>query len=399
VPAATSYKVELLRPGAKGPESVAAGTVTTTSWRSPELPPGQYQWRVTTKDALGHTSAPSELRTFVRAAGAQLEAVNWLSPAADAVVAVGAAVELSWSEVRERKDFELELDGVAQHVTRPGLRTPALSEGAHVVRVRAVGDGFRMSEWSAPLELFAGVPPVARVEVVLAGELLRLRLLDAKDRVVEGAAPKLAVRDGTLGAVELKEGSWQAQWTPPGSGADVLMVDERAFHFEQPLVAASDQAFTLAARVGGIFSGGAVASPTVLVGFDARLPFLRRRLGVEARVSGYYAGSSLEVGGATLRGQAWLLPISVVLSWHQNVGAFQLRGGVGPSLQLAWVQVGRDSAFRALPGLEVVAALSHHLGPGRLELELSFLYGRVDTSLARLNAGGLAVRVGYAFDF
>jgi hypothetical protein len=34
-----------------------------------------------------------------------------------------------------------------------------------------------------------------------------------------------------------------------------------------------------------------------------------------------------------------------------------------------------------------------------VELELSFLYGRLDDALARLNAGGLAVRVGYGLDF
>ena len=399
VPAATSYKVELLRAGAKGPESMAAANVTGTSWRSAELPPGQYQWRVTAKDSQGHTSSPSELRTFVRSAGAQLAKITWVSPAGDVVVAPGTEVELSWSEVRERKDFELELDGVAQRTSSPSLRTPALSEGSHQVRVRAVGEGYRLSEWSEPLELFAGVPPVARVEVALVGELVRVRLLDARGRLVEAAAPKLTVRDGVLAAAELKDGSWQAQWTPPASGDDLLRVDERDFHHEQALVASADATFTAAVRAGGIFSGGAVASPSAQLGFGARLPFLRRRVGVELRAGVYRAGSSTDVGGVTLLGQAWLLPLSAVASWHQNVGAFQLRGGVGVALQLSWFQVGRDSGFWALPGLEVVAAVSRRVGPGRIEVELSFLYGRLDTSLARLNAGGLGVRVGYAFDF
>ena len=47
VMAATGYKVELLRTGQKGPEPVASANVTTTSWRTPELPPGPYLWRVT----------------------------------------------------------------------------------------------------------------------------------------------------------------------------------------------------------------------------------------------------------------------------------------------------------------------------------------------------------------
>ncbi len=399
VVAATGYKVELFRAGPKGNEAAGGATVTGTSWRTPELPPGQYLWRVTTKDALGHTSAPSESRTFVRAAGVPLAMVTWVSPSADVVVAPGTEVDLSWSDVSERKDFEVQLDGVSQRVSQPSLRTAALSEGTHEVRVRAVGEDFRMSPWSEPLELFAGVPTVTRAEVAVVGELLRVRLFDVRGRVVLGAAPKLTVRDGGLGTPEFKEESWQAQWTPPASGDDVLTVEERGFRVERALRAAMDPTFTLAARGGGIFSGGAVASPTALVSFGVRLPVLRRRVGVELRAGGYRAGSSLELGGATLRGEAFLLPISLLASWNQNVGAFQLKAGAGFAMQLAWLQVGPDAGFGVLPGFEVVAALSRRLGPGRVELEFSFLYGRVDDALARLNAGGLAVRVGYAFDF
>lgn len=399
VVAATGYKVELFTVGPKGPEPFASANVTGNAWRSGELPPGQYQWRVTTKDALGHTSAPSELRSFVRAAGSPLDPVSWVSPSADVVVAPGAEVDLSWSEVRDRKYFEVELDGVSQKVTSPSLHTGALAEGTHEVRVRAVGEDFRMSPWTAPLELFAGVPSVARAEVSLVGEQLQVRLFDVRGRALRGAGPKLSVRDGTLGTPEFKDESWQAQWTPPASGSDVLTLDERAFHLEQPLTAPRDPTFTLAVRAGGIFSGGAVASPTGGIGFGVRLPVMRNQIGLELRAGAYGAGSSLDVGGATLRGEAFLLPLSLIAAWHQNLGAFQLKAGAGFALQLGWIQVGRDSGFSAVPGFEVVATLSRRVGPGRLELELAFLYGRVDNALARLNAGGLAVRVGYAFDF
>ena len=396
---ASGYKVELLRAGARGQESVASANVTT-SWRTAELPPGQYFWRVTTKDALGHTSVPSEQRSFVRSAGAALAAITWVSPTAEgAVVAPGTDLELLWSEVDERKDFEVELDGTSQRVSAPAVRLAALAEGVHAVRVRAVGDGYRMSPWSPSLELFVGVPEVAKADVSLVGELVRVRLLDARGREVRGASPKLSVRDGSLGPTEFKGERWQAQWNPPASGRDSLRIEERAFTFERPLEAASDPLFTLAARGGGIFSGGAVASPTGQVSFGARLPFLRRRVGVELRATEYRASSSLDVGGAALRGEAWLVPLSLVASWNQNLGEFQLKAGAGFALQLAWLQVGPDRSFVTVPGFEAVAALSRRLGPGRVELELSYLYGRVDNALARLNAGGVAVRVGYAFDF
>ena len=399
VVAAIGYKVELLRWGARGPEPMASANVTTTTWRTPELPPGQYQWRVTAKDALGHSSSPSDVRTFVRAAGAPLESITWLAPSADAVVSPGAEVDLRWSEVGQRTDFEVELDGVSLRVKSPSLRTAALAEGTHSVRVRAMGEGFRMSPWSAPLSIFAGVPAVTRAEVTVVGESLRVMLFDGSGREVLSASPQLTVRSGRLGPTEFKDASWQTQWTPPASGSDVLIVDERTFHFEKPIEAPTDPPFSLAARGGGIFSGGAVASPTVLVSFGARLPFLRRRPGVEVRVGGYRAGGAVDVGGAMLSGEAVLLPLSLLASWNQSVGAFQLKAGAGPALQLSWLSVGRDSGFRVLPGFEVVGALSRRVGPGRVELEVSFLYGRWDDALARLNAGGLAVRVGYAVDF
>ena len=399
VPSATGYKLELQRQGAKGPENVAAVTVPATSWRSAELPPGEYRWRVTTRDALGHTSLPSDYRTFVRAAGAPVAQPAWRSPLADVVVEPNADVELSWSAVAEARKYEVELDGTPTRVLGTSTTTGPLSEGAHVVRLRSVSDGFRFSEWTAPLELFAGRPPVARAEVSLVGELVQVRLVDAKGRVVHGATPRFSVRAGALAPAELKDGAWLAQWTPPASGDDLLTVDERDFHFEQVLTPSSDATWSVAARAGGIFSGGAVASPSFGLGGTVRLPFLRKRLGVELRAGLYRAGSSFELGGAVIPAQAWMVPISAVLAWHQNVGAFQLKAGVGPAIQLAWVQVGRESGFFGMPGVEVVAAVSRRLGPGRLEVELSFLYARLDVPLARLNAGGVGVRLGYAFDF
>jgi len=399
VPSANAYKLELNRQGPKGVESVASPTVTGTSWRSGELGPGEYKWRVTAKDALGHSSSPSEFRAFVRAAGAPLELPVWAEPRADVIVAPGTEVELAWTAVVGAKTYELELDGEAASLPVLSAKTAPLLEGPHVVRVRAVGDGFRFSDWTAPLELFAGRPPVARAEVALVGELVRVKLLDAKGRPVEGAAPKFTAREGQLSPAELKNGSYELTWTPPGSSEDVLRIDEREFHFEAPLTSAVDPRFSLAVRAGGIFSGGAVASPSLGLGFTVRLPFLNRRPGVELRLGGYHAASRLQIGATLLNAQAWALPISALLAWHQNVGAFQLKGGVGPVVQLAWVQVANDKAFSALPGVEVVAALSRRLGPGRLEAEVGFTYSRLDTALARLNAGGVTVRLGYAFDF
>lgn len=399
VPTATSYKVELLREGEKGAEAVASPVVTGTTWRTGELTPGAYKWRVTARDALNHASAPSEPRSFTRAAGLALAKPELLRPTGDAVVEPMSEVELAWSNSPDATDYELEVDGQSSRVKSTSFKTPPLAIGPHTFRLRALGPGYRFSEWVGPIELYAGVPPIASAELELVGELINVKLFDAKGRVVGGATPRFSVREGSLEAPTRNGDGWYVQWTPPGTGEDVLTIEEREFKDSKPIVVALDPFVSVALRAGGIFNAGAIASPSVGLGVTVRLPFLRRRPGIELRVGGLRAFASTDVGGARLSGEAWMLPLTFLLAWHHNVGAFQLKGGAGPVAQPLWLTVGPAAAFQVLPGVEAVLSLSRRIGPGRLEGEVSFLYSRLESPLARLNAGGLAVRVGYAFDF
>ncbi|MFO0598459.1 MAG: hypothetical protein U0228_24350 [Myxococcaceae bacterium] len=399
VPTATQYRVELLKVNEKGAtEPVASPLIAATSWKTGDLQPGEYRWRVSARDGLGHQSNASELRVFTRGGGAVLAAISWVEPAEDVVVLPGAEVELAWSKTGDAVSWELELDGVVQKLEATRAKTPPLSEGAHVARVRAVGAGFRFSDWTAPRELFAGRPAIASAKVALVGEAIEVRLFDGKQRLVIGGEPRFKVRDGSLSSPTALDGVWQLSWSPPSSGKDVLIVDDGEFHDEQPIEATLDPWVSVAARAGGIFNAGAIASPTANLGVTVRLPFLSRRPGLELRVSWLRASAKSDVGGYVLGADAELLPLTLLLAWHQNVGLFQLKGGVGPVLEPLWVTVGKDRSFGALPGVEAVLSLSRRIGPGRLEGEVSFLYARLETPLARLNAGGLAVRVGYALD-
>lgn len=395
VPTATGYKVELMR----GTQAVAAPTVPATTWKSAELTPGDYKWRVTARDALGHTSSPSEWRSFFRPSANALQLAKWVQPSMDAVVPVDAEVELEWAAVPEAVAYEVELDGVVSKVDATRFKTPALKEGGHEVRLRALGPMFRTSDWTSPLELFAGTPAVSRAEVSLVGEQIVVRLFDAKGRAVSGGEPRFRVESGTIAERERLAEAWQLDWSPPFSGKDTFHIDTPGFHTSQELVSTLDPFTSTAVRAGGIFNAGAVASPYVGVGLTIRFPFLMRRPGFELRVGVAHAGATADLGGgAKLEGGAWLLPIGFLLAWHHNVGAFQLKAGAGAVAMPLWVTVGAESSFRALPGFEGVLSLSRRLGPGRLEGEVSFLYSRLEIPLARLNAGGLAIRVGYAFD-
>lgn len=397
VPSAVSYRVELSRPADKAPLHAAA--VAGTSWRSPELSPGAYQWRVSARDALGHVSGWSELRTFERSAEASLGTPTFAA-LQDDVVDVGAELELAWARVPDATRYEVELDGSPlPSVASAALRTPPMSEGPHRLRVRALGERGRASEWSEWLEVYAGVPPVAEARVEVLTSLLRVVLLDSRGRVVRGAAPRFFLAGRPVAEVSLRDGAWQLPWTPPASGRETLRIEERQASFERLVVLPLDAPFSLALRGGGLFSGSAVTSPTGHLAVTVRLPLWSRRPGVELRVGIYGAASALDVGGLAVEGRAALVPISALLAWHHDLGPVALKAGVGPALQLGWFTVGDEAALSAAPGVEAAVGVSRRLGPGRVELDVAGLYSRFETPLARLHAGGVGLRLGYAVDF
>ena len=132
---------------------------------------------------------------------------------------------------------------------------------------------------------------------------------------------------------------------------------------------------------------------------NAVLPLLQRQLGLELRAGYYFAYREVELSLGKVAGRADLLPLSLLAAWHQPLGRLMVKGGVGPAVQLAWVQVNGQREFRAAAGVEVAIAVSYRLGPGRIEGDLGFLYSRVTGVLAQLNASGFGARLGYAFDF
>lgn len=399
VPGATGYRVELTRQGEKRAEAVTSVNVNATTWRSAELPPAQYAWRVSARDALGHVSQPSEPRSFVRSVGAPLAVVTWVAPVDDVVVELDSPVRLEWSPVREAQGYDVELDGRVQRVSGLQWQTPALGDGAHAVRVRAYGDGYRFSPWSKPLELYAGIPAVVRADVSQVDDALRVTLFDSHGRPVRGLKPRLSVSDGSVSDPYPEDTRWRSTWSPPASGRDVLRVHAGAFLSEYPLQATRPSFFSLAFRGGGVFNGQAIASPTGQLGFTVRLPFLRRQIGAELRAGYFPVSRTAEVFGGAVSGNAYVVPVSLVLGWHQTFDEFQVKAAVGPAVQLTWLTVNGARGFDAFPGIELVAGLSRRLGPGRVELDLGFIYSRLESPLANLNATGFGARLGYAFDF
>ncbi|GMU62298.1 MAG: hypothetical protein AMXMBFR34_40610 [Myxococcaceae bacterium] len=397
VPSATAYRVELFSGEGTGtPRSSAVVGVTT--WRTPELSPGRYTWQVTAKDAQGHTSAASAPRSFERGLPVVLPAPALEAPREGQVFEGAADVALSWGAVPGASRYEVQVDEAkATEVGSPPFRPEALAEGAHQVKLRALG-GDGVSPWSAPRHFHVGLPEVARADLALVGLEVRVTLRDSAGHLIERAEPKLRVSSGQLGPVEARRGQWVAQWTPPAEGDDTLSLEEHAFRAEWPLRPPQPAPLVVGAFAGGLFSGGAVASPTGVVSVAWKLPVLKRRLALELRGGFYATSSQVPVGPVTVAGSGWLFPLALMVGWHQPVGAYVLRGALGPGLQLGAFVVDGARSTAAAPGLELVAGVGRRLGPGRVEVELGYAWARFETATFRLNAGGVGIRVGYAVD-
>lgn len=391
------YRVELLADDAE--TTLASGTVSGTSWRTPELKPGRYAWRVTARDAQGHASAPSEPRGFERVAAVTLAAPAFDTPRDGEALEEGAALEAGWSAVPGATGYELKVDDAPPvPVTGTRYEVPALAKGLHALSVRAVADD-GVSPWTEPLHVYWGVPPVAKAELQQVGLEVRVTLLDERGHVVSAAQPRLSVAAGRLDAPTQRDGRWFAQWSPPPEGRDTLVVEEREFRAEWPLARPEAPPFVVGLFAGGLFNGGAVTSPSAVASVGYRLPVLQRRLAIELRAGVYATRAETTVGNLTVSGSGWLLPFSLLVGWHQSVGAYVLRGALGPGLQVGFFEVDGQRSTAAAPGLDVVAGVGRRLGPGRVEAELGFAYARFSTPSLRMNAGGFGVRVGYALDF
>jgi hypothetical protein len=403
VAGATSYRVELST-SRTFKQLVASAQTSATTYPLPTTIEGQLYWRVQAKDARGRSSAYSAPREVQRAPSASAPPprapppTRLTRPDADAEVA-SSMVDVAWEPSAGASGYELEVDGAVT----PAQGTPPsigpLPDGAHTLRVRALGEGGASSDWSAPLR-FSVVMPVAGAEASADEREVRVVLKDATGRALLGRRPTLRVQRGALGAPVEREGGYIAPWTPPADGRDVLRVEERGAVFEVPLARAERTVkASLAVRAGWLSNLTSVSSPTVAVGATWRLPVLGRRLGVEGRVGVFRSQLDVDLGVEQVSGTAWAVPVSALLSWAQPVGPVVLRGGAGPALTPVLLRVGGASEATLRPGVELALGGGVRLGPGELELEVAWLWSpTLDGALARLAAGGLAVRLGYAFD-
>ncbi len=409
---AVSYAVEVTKT-----ESFATAQTFSAKGLSHKalFAPGRYLWRVSAKDSSGHPTFASEPRGFIVGELPPPGKVALLFPLDKAVLVRPAdgLLGLTWSKAANAATHELEVDGVVQALGPPPTRI-ALDDGDHVLRIRALGVTKKPGEWSNEVRFYFGTPKVVSASVAFAREPLRadgrattavrIRLLDPRGRVVPGAKPTLAVDRGALeGTPEPDGDAWRIDWrAPPDLPADRLArltVSEGRYTGEHPLKLAPDFApLSLAATVGGRFNAGAVSSPAGAVSGAWRPSLWDGLLGAHLKVGVYQAQVRVTGPDGAVAAQVVSPSATALVGAHLSFGRWSVAALVGGGAQIAVTTVASASQVTALPAFEAAVLGGRRLGPGSLELEVSFLYSRLDIPLARLHAGGLFVGLGYRFD-
>lgn len=384
--------------------------------------PGEYRWRVFALDARGLRGEGSPELTFrVRLPPPQLkvEQKPW-------------GPEVRWPVLDKAASYRVEVSGddeareglVVGNLSAPPWRPTGFKPGAYLVRVFARDAAGRLSFPSELKAFTVPQPPSLALPVLLSpqpdsavahvvGESLTLRWTD----VPEAARYSVQVDDGVPASAE------RSTVTVPGLGLGPHVVVLRAFSLDGKKTSdwSSPFSFTLVAPqvavavapppepwrypklhllgLAGMRSNlASLTSPEGTLALGWRPAFARGYGGVEASAAVAATGAQAQLEDVSVVGRAQLVPLSLSLTGHLEVARVRLALGVGPTLQLAFAQVGEGREARALLGVDAWFSAGYPLGPGVVTVRVGWRSGELSGATARLNAGGPSVALGYGFD-
>jgi len=334
-----------------------------------------------------------------------------LAPPADVLVprAVDGALAISFGLGRDTDHVELELDGKSLGAYKASpVRLMDVEEGNHVLRIRSVAPWGTMSGWTPERHFFFGSPPSTQMEisiestpVPLDGETkMQVHLSDDQGRPLLGRLPKVAPKAGHASEPARKGDrfvfSYYAPSTLPPGGNDVVEVrDLELSRSETVPLATGYKPLSVAAWAGLAANGASVTSPSLTAEASWRPVNFSGRLEAAAQLGFYFATTQVKTGGDVVFGDAELFPLTVLAGYHLQWGPYSLRALGGGGLEVAAWRLGLDSGGGVAPALQLLLAGGRDLGPGRLEAQMSVLYGHLDAGTVTLNSAVFTFALGY----
>jgi hypothetical protein len=305
-------------------------------------------------------------------------------------------------------------NGAYEIAFRPPAEYPA--GGVVLLRAVAVDERGRSASGAAHLQLRAAPVPktvVARFDpslVPMDGRTratLALEVRDAAGNPLDGAQLVAVPTAGEATALVARGGGrYEATYVPPAQapGGDALLrVADAAGGFEQrfPLPLRADtRRFLVGARAGWATAFDDLSGPRV--GLDVWAPLhagdLTFGVGLSAAVARAKQDVTDPATGLSSRSEATFAPISLRVGWEalatRRLSLVLGAGGTAASVTSKSSLVTGSTTSWGFGGLGF-ANLGASLGPGQIFGEVSYGVARVSSSSVALDAGGLAIDVGY----
>lgn len=386
---------------------------------------GRLFWRLTALDGDGHLSEPTKARGLTVETLVAPAVPTPIAPAAEAILPLApddqGRVPFQWSAVDGARKYQVQVDDEPVEAQtrvseRPILEPTVLPPGEHTWRVRAFGEEDVASAWSEPLRFDVGPPRAvkARIEVATpqlpadgrASTELRITLFDSRGREISGVDPVLSVSAGELSATGESGAGHRAKFVSPEEvpegGVAQVVVTDRGFQTTTPIhLVPSPATVLVGARLGwnGVISS--LSSPRLELEAQWRTPWLRHRLWLGARVSGYQGSG--ELAADRIRDPvAWstqVIPVAATAVYRLPTRWVDFYGGALVSLNLVrFTQTQRDAELAVSPGFGALLGASRRAGPGRISAELGASVASARGELAEGRVGGLFFTVGYGVE-
>jgi hypothetical protein len=162
----------------------------------------------------------------------------------------------------------------------------------------------------------------------------------------------------------------------------------------------------LGPRIGYSGNFGKISAPFFAVDFAYCPPFLDRNLSFGFEL-GFYWSNTKETSAEDeeeVKTSVWVLPLLARIVYQIPVAPFAFYFGIGGGLAVSDTQTESESASRtadrrAHGGLSGIGGADLALGPGRVVIEVEYLYTFTRKVDIEGNLGGLLVTAGYRFEF
>jgi len=279
----------------------------------------------------------------------------------------------------------------------------------------------RVTSANAFVQLRAG--PISRLELSTRNATVRADGYSETTIVAKGydafgnpvsSARLTAEAEGTLSPFSKNRNGnvFEATYTAPYDdhpSEDTLVVRDDSGAVEASIrikLLPSTTTVTLCPKMGYATNFGEISSPLFGIDVAVRPLILRGRLSVGLEVLGYWNESEEHIADSSEQSSLsiWAIPLLARTVYQIPLDQLFLYAGVATGISIVGTQIAsqNDSRVETLGvyfALSGILGVERIVGPGRVVIEMAYLYAPFEASNIEGNLGGLLLTGGYRFEF